>query len=166
MESVELKVNGRSNTIHSNGSIAFVHGRTGVRINNFGSECNGYRQIRIGGKMVLVHRLIAQAFLPDYSDDLVVDHIDGNKSNNRLENLRMITNQKNGQGFNKKRKGCSSQYRGVSWYKNLSKWTASITCDRKVRLIGRFDTEVEAAVAYNAKATELGFLPEALNVIP
>lgn len=52
----------------------------------------GYAQICIGGKSVLVHRLVARVFCEGYVEGLVVDHIDSCKTNNRAENLRWVTN--------------------------------------------------------------------------
>ena len=46
-------------------------------------------------KSYFVHRLVAQAFLDNYSDDLQVNHIDGNKLNNLASNLEMVTIQEN-----------------------------------------------------------------------
>jgi hypothetical protein len=91
-----------------------------------------------------VHRLVAQAFLDDYSKDLQVDHIDNNRINNKLENLRMLSNQKN--HFNR------PKTKGYTWRKNRKKWIAQITVNYKVKHLGCFDTEAEAREAYlNAK---------------
>lgn len=47
------------------------------------------------GKGYSVHRLVAQAFLPDYSEELDVDHIDNKRNNNRIWNLQMLTHSAN-----------------------------------------------------------------------
>ena len=46
-------------------------------------------------KAMTIHRLVAQAFLHNFSDDLVVDHLDGDKTNNHVFNLEMVTNKEN-----------------------------------------------------------------------
>lgn len=46
-------------------------------------------------KPMFLHRIIAMKFLPDYSEKLQVNHINGNKQDNRIENLEMVTNAKN-----------------------------------------------------------------------
>jgi len=114
-------------------------------------------------KDVLAHRIIAEAFLNNYSEELSVDHIDGNKKNNHISNLRMATKAENLQAFQKKRKNCTSKYKGV--YLRRNKWTAQITHDYKNYHLGSHNTEEEAALTYNKKAIELGFGEERLNII-
>ena len=77
----------------------------------------------------------------------------------------MVTRIENSRAFRKKAKGTSSRYRGVGWNKANRKWLARIQKDKKFIYIGQFETEEEAALAYNKRATELGFFPEALNKV-
>lgn len=57
----------------------------------------GYPTVSIGGKYrgIRVHRLVAEAFLPGYRAELYVNHIDGDKRNNNVTNLEMVTNEEN-----------------------------------------------------------------------
>jgi hypothetical protein len=87
-----------------------------------------------------VHRLIAQAYLSDYSKDLEVDHIDRNRSNNKISNLRMVTRSEN--AHNK------SYVKGYTFDKHRGKWLAQIMIINKQKHIGYFDTEDEARQAY------------------
>lgn len=112
-----------------------------------------------------VHRLVVQAFHPDYSDELETDHIDGDPQNNHFSNLRMVTSGENSRAYRTKKKGCSSQYRGVSWKKSNRKWIARVGKNGITIHIGLFSSEKEAAKAWNAKAIELGFFKEALNLV-
>lgn len=80
----------------------------------------------------------------------VVDHINGNKLDNRRENLRVCTHAQNMVNWNNNRG--ESKFRGVSWDKTRNKWKAQIQCNGKNRFIGRYSTEEEAAKAYNAEA--------------
>lgn len=88
-----------------------------------------------------VHRLVAKAFLSNYSEALQVDHIDQNRINNKLSNLRMVTNQEN--AFNNNAKG-------YVWDKEKSKWKAYIRKDYKLKHLGYFDKEDDAREAYLA----------------
>ena len=62
---------------------------------------NGYCQITVNGKGILVHRLIMEAF--HGKSDLTVDHIDGNKENNNLNNLEYVTQAENVKRFHDKK---------------------------------------------------------------
>ena len=158
-----LHIAGRANWIGADGSVTFIDGRSGDLITSFGSNFHGYRNITIGCKKFSVHRLVAMSFLDGYSDDLQVDHIDGDKADNRVENLRMVDDYQNHRGFRTKSSGCSSKYRGV--YRDIarSRWVAKIGINGKSKNLGSFNCEHKAALAYNAAAIEAGFATEALN---
>jgi hypothetical protein len=81
-----------------------------------------------------------------------IDHINGNKLDNRRSNIRMATVQKN--AFNRKKpKGkCTSQYKGVFKRKDLNKWETRIKINNKSIYLGTFVDEVDAAKAYNQAA--------------
>lgn len=102
----------------------------------------GYVQIMVDGKNYLAHRL---AFLyMTGSIPKLVDHIDGNPSNNKWDNLRAATNQQNSQNSGKS-KNNTSGYTGVCWDKNNNKWLVSIMVDRKSLFLGRF-SELDDAI--------------------
>jgi hypothetical protein len=164
MKSVGLEINGRMNTINSDGSISWVHGQTGNIVTSFGYvHHTGYSKIKIGGKSLSVHRIIARAFICSYSESLQVDHIDGNRANNRAENLRMTSKSENLRGFNKSCVGMSSKYRGVYLDKRSRRWKGEVRCNQKKKHIGYFATELEAALAWDKAASAAGYFPEALN---
>jgi hypothetical protein len=99
-------------------------------------------------KTFRVHQLVAIAFLnhtPNKYDGLLVDHIDGNKLNNNLSNLQLVTNRKNS---SKDRKNKTSKFTGVSWHKQSNKWLAQVRKNDKVEYLGVFEKEEEAAIAY------------------
>jgi hypothetical protein len=97
---------------------------------------------------VFMHRLINKT-----PDGLFTDHINGNKLDNRRENLRTVTVRQN--QYNKsayRRAGKKSIYKGVSFHKHVGKFTAQIRVDGSLLFLGYFEQDVEAAKAYDAAA--------------
>lgn len=95
---------------------------------------------------VKMHRLILNP-----PDGLHTDHINGNGLDNRRSNLRACTKAQNAQNQRHKTGG-SSKYKGVCWHKLTKKWHASIGIDGKIKYLGLFIDEKEAAKAYNNAA--------------
>src|ERR1043166_12919 len=77
------------------------------------------------------------------------DHHDINPYNNQKNNLRICTFTQNLWNRRKYKGNQSSQYRGVSWHKGSNKWQAYVDCDKIRIYLGRFDSEKEAAEAYD-----------------
>ena len=96
-------------------------------------------------------------------EGLEIDHINGNKLDNRRENLRHVTTAQNQQ--NARGKGGTSKYRGVCWNVNAKKWLAQIRINGEANYIGIYFSEKDAALEYN-KAAELAWGEYArLNVL-
>lgn len=158
--------NGQRIVVNSDGSITrpdcYIKAKRVER--NYGAnQGSGYRSVGIGKGLFQVHRLVAEAFLPDFNPDWWVDHQNGDKSDNRLRNLRQFeTKSEHNRAFQKKQEGSTSKYRGVSWIKARGRWLAQIKTDKK-RYIGSFDNEQAAAIAYDRAAEEAGFDEQALN---
>ena len=111
------------------------------------SDANGYACVSIKRKLYYIHRLIKRA-----KEGETIDHINGNKLDNRRSNLRRITMSNNIANSNK-RVTNTSGYKGV--HKFRDKWQAQITKDYKSIHIGYFEDLVQAAKAYDKKAFEL-----------
>ena len=102
-------------------------------------------------KGIQIHRLVAITFLNHIPDGHknVVDHIDGNKMNNKVSNLRIVTNRENSSVcFRKNKYNISSIYSGVSWDNNRSKWRATIKIENTKKHLGYFNDEKHASTAY------------------
>ena len=105
----------------------------------------GYWKIRLFKRLYQAHRLIYlmhKGYLP-----VEIDHIDGNKLNNCIDNLRQATRSQN--ELNKgMKKNNTSGAKNVFWSKNLNKWKVQMSINGKKRHIGYFeDFEVAKAVA-------------------
>ena len=99
-------------------------------------------------KTIKIHVLVAMAFLghvPDGTQKIVVDHIDNNQLNNHVSNLQLISQREN---LSKDKKNGTSQYTGVSWQKSKNKWVSQIKINGKIKNLGYFTSEEEAAEAY------------------
>lgn len=97
-----------------------------------------------------IHRIIMNC-----PNDLVVDHINGDKLDNRKENLRICTQQQN--KFNHKTyKTNISGYSGISWHKKANKWRVRIQVDNKEIYLGLFD-DLAKAIEVRKQAEEKYF---------
>jgi len=86
------------------------------------------------------------------SKDMQIDHINGNTLDNRRSNLRICTASQNLQNQKIRSYNCSSKYKGVCFDKATNKWRAQIMFDKKIKHIGFYKIEEDAARAYNNKA--------------
>lgn len=116
--------------------------KAGDTLGSLTDKC--YLTASVGGKPYRIHRLVFlyhHGYMPSQ-----VDHIDGNRMNNRVENLRPATSTQNNQ--NRTPTG-SSGIKGVRWHKQSKKWVASIHVSRKSVHLGSFLTIEEAEFVAN-----------------
>lgn len=114
----------------------------------------GYLTVSIEGKKQLVHRLV-WLFHYGYLPENQIDHINGIKTDNRIENLREANNSENQQNQKKPPVTNTSGFLGVTRYKSRGNWVAGIKINGKRINLGYFDTPEEAHAAYLAKKKEL-----------
>jgi len=116
---------------------------------------DGYKTVnlRVGGKQKPcgVHRLLASAFIGNVSG-LQVDHIDQDKQNNDIDNLRICTSSQNNMNKTKRLPNASSKFKGVSRTGREKSWRASIKVKGRLIRLGSFADEVKAAHIYNEAA--------------
>jgi hypothetical protein len=106
----------------------------------------GYVRLNIQGKKVLAHRL-AWAYVYGAFPVGHLDHIDRNKANNRIDNLREVSVKENAQNRN--------NLKGAYWHKASKLYCSRIQKDGKVTHLGYFKTEEEAYAAYLKAKQEL-----------
>jgi hypothetical protein len=116
------------------------------------SDSNGYKVVSLNSKQHKIHRLVANAFIPNPNNKDCVDHINNDRGDNKVSNLRWVTNQENqfNSGLCVKN---TSGYKGVNWHN--SKWRAQIRHNGKKIDIGHFDKIEDAVEARVKKANEL-----------
>jgi hypothetical protein len=116
------------------------------------SHNGGYRLIKVDRKNYLAHRL-AWFYVHGKWPDHQIDHINGDKKDNRIANLRQATCSENMQNIRLAQKRSKSGVRGVSWVASRSRWVAQISVGGKQKNLGRFD-DIEAAInAYQQART-------------
>lgn len=110
----------------------------------------GYHRVSLFSKRYLAHRV---AWLYVYGEwpDGILDHINGAKGDNRIENLRIASHAMNIENQRLPRKDNISGYLGVYWHPESRKWCARIQVNRKGIHIGLYDCPKEAHVAYVKK---------------
>ena len=118
------------------------------------NKADGYVQIVIARKLYRGHRI---AWLLHYGKwpENSIDHIDGDRSNNRICNLREANGSENMQNQRKPPLHNSSGFLGVSFDKMRGKWKAVIQIHGKQKCIGRFDNPHDASEAYIKKKREM-----------
>lgn len=109
---------------------------------------NGYLRIRVCSRKYQAHRLAWLYVNGTWPKDQL-DHINRNRSDNRISNLRDVTNKQNHQNRSKSSNNTSG-HPGVSWHKRYSKWQARIRHNYKLIHLGYFDTKEEALSARKA----------------
>lgn len=109
-------------------------------------EGRGYHRIMLNRKAYKTHRL---AWLYVYGEFPLneIDHIDQNKTNNKINNLRECSRGNNNCNI-LNRKNNKSGYKGVSWNKAKGKWISQIQSNKQKIFLGSFDCQKKAHIAY------------------
>ena len=128
------------------------------RILKPGNHKQGYKLVVLSKngkyKSFRVHRLVGLAFLENPDNKQMIDHIDENKANNNVNNLRWAT-PKDNQYNQDKYKNNTTGFKGVSFHKPLNKYQAKIRVNGNLKHLGLFKSAEEASKAYEAKAKEI-----------
>jgi hypothetical protein len=117
-----------------------------------GAVCQGYLRIKVDGKLFAAHRL-AWLFVYGVWPAQELDHIDCDRANNRIANLRLASSSQNKANTAPKRTNTSG-YKGVRFHSQRRRWNARITVAGQQVSLGMFDDAEEAHLAYVAAAQE------------
>jgi hypothetical protein len=118
----------------------------GVKVGDIAGNIHhaGYQVIKVAGKKRQSHRLIFlyhHGYLPKF-----IDHVDGDRLNNCIKNLRGCTRNQN--AHNRKIDSTNtSGIKGVDWHKASSAWRARVALNRETRTVGYFRNKFDAAAA-------------------
>lgn len=137
------------------GALTWSKTRSGINTNNGYAGTlnpNGYTIIKFEGELIYAHRivfLIHHGCIPEE-----IDHINGEKSDNRIENLRASDKYKNRHNARISVRN-KSGVKGVSWCKKTNKWLASVTYMGERHVVGRFSDIENASREVMRKREEL-----------
>ncbi len=117
-----------------------------------GFSTRGYIGIGLFGKQYKAHRI---AWVIEYGEwpESELDHINGDRTDNRICNLRLANRFINNQNKRRSAIGSSSKYIGVCFSKSHNKWMSKVKINGKTHYLGIFDDEEKASIAYQ-KAKE------------
>lgn len=120
-----------------------------------GYTVDGYKMSKVLGKSYMLHRL---AWLYEYGvlPTEQIDHIDHDRTNNRISNLRLVKHSDNAKNQTKRCTNTSG-HTGVVWNKANQKWIAQIKVDYKYKYLGSFENKEKAIEMRKQAEIEYGF---------
>lgn len=136
---------GRVKMIKKSGQIRYTFGSTGRY---------GYKHKRITSRDMKVHRLVATAFLPNPNNEPCIDHIDRQKANNHVSNLRWISYSDNNRNRAPYGKGYISTYRKKHKSKTYQYWSCIVYDEEGVKVSTHHKTLEDAQSSLDQWRTE------------
>jgi hypothetical protein len=120
-------------------------------------DCEGYVRISVFGRSLASHRIV-WAMHCDEWPLMEIDHIDGNRSNNRTANLRLVDKSQNAKN-RKLGKLNTSGIIGVTWNRSCAKWQSQIRVSGRTIYLGVYSSKIEAAMVRKCAENKHGFSP-------
>jgi hypothetical protein len=118
-------------------------------------DSHGYLQGRVNGVLVLAHRAAWALHYGTWPDGQI-DHINGQRDDNRLENLRIVSATDNARNA-KVRSDSSTGHPGVGWHSRYNKWIARIGIKGRQKTLGYYASLADAVSARRAAEIDLGY---------
>jgi hypothetical protein len=115
-------------------------------------DSKGYGRVCFDGKQYRAHRVVWALFYGE-APDQQIDHINGNRLDNRIANLRLASNAQNSRNC-RLSKNNTSGVTGISYHSKAKKWMAQIMLSRKNNYLGLFNTKEEAIAARKKAETQ------------
>lgn len=120
------------------------------------SKLHGYRKIRLNGRMLYAHRIVWEMHNGKIPNGYEIDHIDHNRDNNNIKNLRCVHPSVNDKNLSLPKTSTTGVI-GVSYDNQRGKYRAYIVINGKYKTIGRYSTICEATAARKAYSKAYGF---------
>lgn len=118
--------------------------KVGTEINQYNSH---YPKVNVNKKQIYLHRLAWILFYKEVPVGMI-DHINGNRCDNRIKNLRLATPSLNNQNLQKAKANNKSGFLGVSYHKKSKKWRSTIRIGGKCKSLGYYESKEIAALVY------------------
>jgi hypothetical protein len=142
---------------HPNGILTSKYAKTNRKIGAVVGVKNkyGYLSAKLNKKTYYVHRLIWTICNGTIPEGFDVDHINGNRSDNIIKNLRLVTRQGNNQNLRSAKSNSKTKLLGACFHKRSKKFVAQIRENGKYKYLGLFDTALDAHNAYLKRKREI-----------
>jgi len=121
-----------------------------------GLDKDGYKTLRVCGKKYQAHRICYAIYHGVDPHPMQIDHINHDRSDNRIENMRLVSHQENGKNQSKYANNTSG-VTGVDWNKRNNKWRARIKLNSKLKDLGYFTNKADAISARRAAEKKYGY---------
>lgn len=130
-----------------------------IKISSKDTDGNLIVCISKNGKQITitVHKLISLTFIGERPDGYVICHIDGNKNNNNVANIKYTTPREN-RIYYKPKKSKSTKYMGVYYDKKRKKWIANIRINDKIEYLGSFNKKLNAENVYKITIKQIDII--------